>query len=172
MNAASGESQIYAALWNLVAATTGFLVGATCAGYFVHHPTMERSQPYHWATVMIGILLLGAYFSLPVPVISIGVAGIACGFQNALATHYRGMVLRTTHITGLLTDLGASFGMLLKGHRIASWKLMVPSLLVTSFFVGAVVGSIGYTNLKDQAILYSAVCYVTLGIALAKLRSF
>jgi|GEM_PF-5134493 len=43
-------------------------------------------------------------------------SGNACGFQNALATHY-GLVLRTTHVTGLLTDLGTNLGMRLRGHR-------------------------------------------------------
>ncbi len=170
MNAAIGHGYLYAALWNLLSATTGFFLGATCAGYFVHHPTMEQSQPYHRATIMIGLLLIVAYLFLPLPAISIGIAGVACGFQNALATHYRGMVLRTTHITGLLTDLGAAFGMCLKGHRIAAWKFAVPSLLVTCFFIGAAIGSFSYMRWEDQVILYAAFCYLALGMTLAKLQ--
>lgn len=51
------------------------------------------------------------------------------------------MILRTTHITGLLTDLGTNLGMRLRGHAIAPWKMLVPLLLVGSFFIGSGMGA-------------------------------
>ena len=68
-------------------------------------------------------------------------AAWACGMQNALATRYRGLVLRTTHITGLLTDLGQLIGMRLRGHPIEIWKITTPLLLAASFVAGAAIGS-------------------------------
>jgi uncharacterized membrane protein YoaK (UPF0700 family) len=62
--------------------------------------------------------------------------------QNALATRYRGLILRTTHITGLLTDLGQVIGMRLRGHPVESWKISTPLLLSLSFASGAAVGAI------------------------------
>ena len=40
------------------------------------------------------------------------VASAACGVQNGLATHWGGAVIRTTHVTGLFTDVGLLLGRL------------------------------------------------------------
>ena len=165
MEAVQGQRFNPAAALNLTTAALGFVLGAATAGYFIHHPTLEFSRPYGRAVIMIGVCLAAAHFSLgPLPPLSIGLAGFACGFQNALATHYRGMVLRTTHVTGLLTDLGTNLGMKLKGHQIARWKLWVPSLLVLCFFAGAVFGSILVIVPNRPALLILAGIYMAGGI--------
>ncbi len=165
MEAVQGHHRTTAAALNLMAAAFGFVFGATTAGFFIHHPSIEFSRPYGRAVTAIGLCLAGAHFTLDsIPVLSICLASFACGFQNALATHYRGMVLRTTHITGLLTDLGTNLGMRLKGHQVASWKLLIPTLLVVSFFIGALFGSTLVIALHSPALLILAVIYITGGI--------
>lgn len=165
MNAMEGITRISSAVLNLISAAAGFVLGAATAGFFIHHPTIEFSRPYGRAVTAIGTCLIGAHFSLEaLPVLSISLAGFACGFQNALATHYRGMILRTTHVTGLLTDLGTNFGMRLRGHPIARWKLLVPAFLVMSFFVGAVFGSVLEIILRGSALLILASLYIVGGI--------
>lgn len=165
MNAAESHHHISAAAFNLISAALGFVLGAATAGFFIHHPSIEFSRPYGRAVTAIGLLLVGAQFSFESqPALSIGLASIACGFQNALATHYRGMVLRTTHITGLLTDLGTNLGMKLKGHQIAFWKLLVPMCLVLSFFAGAFCGSFAVMILHLPVLLYLAGIYILGGI--------
>jgi len=72
-----------------------------------------------------------------IPVAAVGLGGVGCGLQNALATHYRGLVLRTTHVTGLLTDMGTNLGMRLRGHAVPLWKIAIPGLLVLSFLLGS-----------------------------------
>ena len=129
--------------WVLLAiAAGGFLCGAIAAGFLHHRPDLQPEEPYSPAIMALGLIFLGAYALLDVWAgLSVFVAGAGCGFQNGLANHYRGMVLRTTHITGLMTDLGTHWGMRLRGHRIAAWKLFVPGLLVLAFFTGAFCGS-------------------------------
>ncbi|MGL5016935.1 MAG: YoaK family protein [Luteolibacter sp.] len=165
MNAVEGHSRISAAAVHLIAAAVSFVLGASTAGFFIHHPSIEFSRPYGRAITAIGLCLVGAHFSFAtLPVLSICLASFACGFQNALATHYRGMILRTTHITGLLTDLGTNLGMKLKGHQIAIWKLMVPTCLVLSFFCGAVFGSVLVIFTIGPALLILAALYLAGGI--------
>jgi uncharacterized membrane protein YoaK (UPF0700 family) len=165
MNAVEGQSRISAAAVHLIAAAVSFVLGASTAGFFIHHPSIEFSRPYGRAITAIGFCLVGAHFSFAtLPVLSICLASFACGFQNALATHYRGMILRTTHITGLLTDLGTNLGMKLKGHQIALWKLMVPTFLVLSFFSGAVFGSALVLFMTGPALLVLAGIYLVGGI--------
>lgn len=153
--------------WTLVIAALSFVGGAMVAGFFIHHPSLDLNRPYGRSVSFIGLCLLGAHFSLDhIPWLAVCLAGFAFGFQNALATHYRGMVLRTTHLTGLLTDFGMSLGMRLNGHDIALWKLMVPGSLIVSFFLGSAAGAcivlwwhLPFALLLSLAYLFGGLCW-------------
>lgn len=149
----------------LAIATAGFIFGAMVSGFFVHHPTLEISRPYGRTITFIGGLLLAAHASLSgMPWLAVLLASCACGMQNALATHYRGMVLRTTHVTGLLTDLGTNLGMRLKGHQIAGWKLGVPVMLLGAFFLGALFGTLLHLRLPGRFLLVLGGLYFAGGL--------
>merc|ERR1719191_1161741 len=50
----------------------------------------------------------------------------ACGLQNGMATSYSGAVIRTTHVTGIATDVGLISGRLLMQFcrtRCAKWHV-------------------------------------------------
>lgn len=138
----SAQTGLHQSLANLVSATLGFLAGATSAGFFIHHPALEFSRPYGWAVAMIGVCLATSQLALAsAPAAAIGLTAFGCGLQNALATTYKGTILRTTHVTGLLTDLGSNIGLQLRGGNVSSQRILVPLLLVLAFFAGAIAGS-------------------------------
>jgi uncharacterized membrane protein YoaK (UPF0700 family) len=143
----------------------GFVGGAATAGFFIHHPNLQLERPYGRSVMGVGLLLMTCHPLLRVSVmLPCFLAAWACGMQNALATRYRGLVLRTTHITGLLTDLGQLAGMKLRGHPVDGWKLAVPLLLATAFAAGAAFGSL----LHLAAVPVTLVCgglYVAGGLA-------
>jgi uncharacterized membrane protein YoaK (UPF0700 family) len=74
------------------------------------------------------------------------------GLQNAVITKVSNAVIRTTHVTGLLTDLGIELGKMVyinsaafpKKVRANRLKLMIHAQLVASFFTGALLGAIGF----------------------------
>ena len=141
-----------------------FLVGATLAGFVIHHPTIDLTRPYGRTITSIGTLLLIAYFCVErLPVVSIGLAAFACGLQNALATHYRGVILRTTHLTGMMTDLGVTLGMRVRGHDVPAWKIRVPAMLMVSFFLGGLLAAYAHFSGHD-AIKLAGIGYVFAGI--------
>jgi len=136
------EPDTLAFLGNLFVAITGFLLGAVISGFTIHHPTLNQTMPYGRCLIFIGACLLLAHrFLDTVPHITLLLGGFASGFQNAMATHYRGIILRTTHITGLMTDVGSHLGMLIRGHQIAAWKIFVPSIVILFYFFGSVFGA-------------------------------
>ncbi|MFT4175859.1 MAG: YoaK family protein [Luteolibacter sp.] len=142
-----------------------FFCGALLAGILIHNPTLDFRRPYGRAITSIGILLLTA--SLLVgrfPVASIAFSALGCGIQNALAAHYRGIMLRTTHLTGMFTDFGVTLGMRLRGHEIPVWKIAVPFLLITSFFLGGVISAIAQFHGVD-AIAVAGGGYCVAGIS-------
>lgn len=77
------------------------------------------------------------------------------GLQNAVITKISRAVIRTTHVTGLVTDLGIELGKLLYLNNRADLppvranraRLRVHGQLIASFFVGALSGALGFKHL-------------------------
>ena len=166
-----GGQDAHATVIFLVAALTGFVLGATISGVFIHHPRLEFSRPYGRSVSSIGLLLVAAWLVLPrSEVLAVLLAAMACGFQNALATHFRGVILRTTHVTGLLTDLGVHIGMRLRGHEIDPFKIAVPFCLVVAFFAGAACGAYASVRLDDRVFLALGCTYLAGGVGWTMLK--
>jgi uncharacterized membrane protein YoaK (UPF0700 family) len=151
---------------NVATATFGFILGAIISGFLLHHPTLEMSKPYGRILSALGISLVAAHYSyLNFPILSIAIASAVCGAQNALASRYRGLVLRTTHLTGLFTDLGINLGMKLRGHMVEAWKLSIPLFITLSFLLGAIASSTFVLADKDNWMLVAGIGYLIGGIA-------
>jgi uncharacterized membrane protein YoaK (UPF0700 family) len=146
---------------SVTTATIGFIFGATISGYVLHHPTLEIRMPYGRILASLGVFLVATHFAYSqYPLLAIAIASAVCGAQNALASRYRGVVLRTTHLTGLFTD----FGMKLRGHTIEGWKLLIPICITFSFLAGAITSSALILHYRDNWILSAGVAYVLGGI--------
>ena len=142
-----------------------FFFGAVAAGFFIHHPTLDLWRPYGRTVSAIGGLFLAAAFLVSgYPLVSIGLAGFGCGLQNAMANHYRGIVLRTTHLTGMFTDFGVSLGMKARGHDIPTWKIAVPFLIILSFCLGGLCAVVLQKSGYDT-VLIAGVAYLVAGIS-------
>lgn len=146
-------------------AMLAFFLGATLSGFIVHHPDLDFARPYGRTVIAIGAIFLAAAWSLPrAPVTGIALAAFGCGVQNALASRYRGIILRTTHLTGLITDLGINVGMRLRGFDIPVWKLLVPVALIVSFFLGGLSGAGTYIVLRHDPVLIAGLVYGAAGV--------
>jgi uncharacterized membrane protein YoaK (UPF0700 family) len=84
-------------------------------------------------------------------------AAAACGMQNALATTHAGLVLRTTHVTGIVTDLGILIGHWLRHRRLEPWKLGLLTGLVAGFLGGGVAGTLAVHRFGRPALGAAAV---------------
>ena len=151
----------------------GFIGGAATSGFFIHHPTLDLRRPYGRSVIVIGLMLLLAELTMGRSlVIACFLAAWACGFQNALATRFRGLVLRTTHITGLLTELGQNLGMRLRGHEVEGWKIGTPLALAGAFLAGGAAAA--YLRLSHDlpVALFCGVAYVAGGVAWSVTKHF
>lgn len=74
------------------------------------------------------------------------------GMQNAIITKISDAQIRTTHVTGMVTDIGIELGKLAYVHRTADLdpvvanvrRLAMLAMLVGLFFGGGVLGALGY----------------------------
>jgi len=92
---------------------------------------------------------LSAHLLVPITVLLLC---FIMGLQNAVITKVSNAVIRTTHITGLLTDLGIELGKMVYINSAAfpqkvqanRRKLLIHAQLVASFFTGALLGAFGF----------------------------
>ena len=98
------------------------------------------------------------------------------GLQNALITKISRAEIRTTHLTGLTTDLGIEIGKLLywNGRRPsdsdvpvrANWrKLRIHATLIASFLAGGIAGALGFRYAGFISTVPLAVALATIAIA-------
>jgi uncharacterized membrane protein YoaK (UPF0700 family) len=136
-----------------------FFLGALISGVIIRRSELhERGAPYGVAMLMEAGLLGGAALLL-INGMSWGasLAAMAAGLQNALATSYSGAVVRTTHLTGIVTDLGVHFGHALRGEPIEWQRVKLLGLLFGGFLSGGLIGALLFPVLREYALIPAAV---------------
>lgn len=85
-----------------------------------------------------------------------GVLALAAGLQNAMVSNYSGAIIRTTHLTGVLTDLGVLIGHLLQGLKVDKARLKLFISILRSFILGGVAGAFFYRHWLGYAMFVPA----------------
>ena len=93
----------------------------------------------------------------------------AMGLQNSLVTSISNAVVRTTHLTGLFTDLGIELSQLFFYRQHEQRKKLRASIrlrltIISFFFLGGITGGVFYSLLHLQVLLL-AVAALWLGIS-------
>ncbi|OZI70818.1 hypothetical protein CAL22_13005 [Bordetella genomosp. 12] len=165
-----------------LAALLAFVCGAATSAWLINFARRGRlASEYALPLLLEAALLLlfglmGAsverflWLYLPLTVI------LLCyimGLQNAMITKVSRAEIRTTHITGMVTDIGIELGKFLYWNARATaaprvvadrQKLRVLSLMVALFFVGGLTGALAYARLGFAATLPLALLLAGLAI--------
>jgi uncharacterized membrane protein YoaK (UPF0700 family) len=143
-----------------------FFVGCVLSSLIISHRTLQIGHRYGVALVGEALLLAAAtYFFRNSSGLGDYLAAMACGLQNAMATSYSGAVIRTTHMTGIVTDLGIAVGLVVRRQPVEWRRVRLYLLLLTGFFLGGGLGTWGYFRLHDNALLVPAALCGLVGIS-------
>jgi uncharacterized membrane protein YoaK (UPF0700 family) len=164
-------------------AVFSFLAGSMSTAIlvsFARRRSLESLYAFPLLLEAILLLVFGAMassFAVGSPffwVSGVAVLAYMMGLQNAVITKVSGAVVRTTHVTGMITDLGIELGKLVyrnTGAREGQLpivadrrKLMALTRLIGSFFAGGVVGAIGFLQLSVWFVLPISVLLFVLAI--------
>ncbi|WP_414591333.1 YoaK family protein [Ancylobacter sp. G4_0304] len=140
-----------------------FILGAACSAIMVnwarlHHAGSEYAIPLTLeAFLLLAFGALGGYarHSGLALFLAVAVLCFIMGLQNATVTKMSGAKIRTTHMTGVVTDMGIELGKLLyMNHRrrpagvplvmADREKLKLLAMFLALFFCGGVVGALGF----------------------------
>jgi uncharacterized membrane protein YoaK (UPF0700 family) len=89
----------------------------------------------------------------------------AMGLQNSLVTSISNAVVRTTHLTGLFTDLGIELSQLFFYKTIEQKKKLISSIklrlsIISFFFIGGIIGGVFYTRIGIHTLLIGSIALI------------
>ena len=159
--------------WGLV--ILAFLLGAMLSGFIVQQGALRLGRRYGVVLMLESALLFAA-----TPLIhgdhdlGLYLASAACGLQNAMVSTYSGATVRTTHLSGIFTDLGIYLGHRLRGLEVDSLRIHICLLVASHFIVGATLGALGFMVWQERVLLAPATLtgVVGLGYAIYRHRHF
>jgi uncharacterized membrane protein YoaK (UPF0700 family) len=140
-----------------------FIAGAATTAVQVnwarqHHLRSEYALPLLLeAGLLLVFGLLGATLNRQTPFavpLTVLVLAYTMGLQNAVVSKISASQIRTTHMTGVITDLGIELGKIIYWNRNQTpadfqvranrTKLRLYSMLLSAFMVGGLVGAAGF----------------------------
>jgi uncharacterized membrane protein YoaK (UPF0700 family) len=155
-------SQLAAALANLdlsatlhfIAIIGSFSAGCVISGFIVQDSTLQLGRRYWVALLLEGGLLCAAVPMLyRNSIFGIYCASCACGLQNAMVSTYSGAVVRTTHLSGMFTDLGIFLGHALRGLPVDARRRRLCLLIISGFLCGGIAGAAAFRRWSYSALL-------------------
>ena len=142
---------------NIMYIVAGFLGGAVVSGAVIGSNSLRPSREYGWILGLEAASLVACVVFFNIDASSgLFFAAFACGLQNAMASTYLGLIIRTTHMTGIITDLGILIGHAVRHRRIKRWKIFFLSLVLFGFFAGGVAAFVAFRYLGVSSILVPA----------------
>jgi uncharacterized membrane protein YoaK (UPF0700 family) len=143
----------------------GFLAGAVLSGILIGGKRLIPGRRYGITLVIEGLIIgASAWLLLRNEPMGVPLAAMACGVQNAMASSYYGMILRTTHMTGIITDIGMMIGHWIRHREFRFWRIMLLIFILAGFFTGGVAGALGYRVGGMEALYVPAAGCIIAGI--------
>lgn len=163
-----------------VAAVAAFMGGAmTCAIMVNFARRRDLTSEYALPLLLEAALILtfglagsqlSSYRALLLP-LTVMLLSFLMGLQNAMVTKLSERVIRTTHMTGIVTDLGIELGRLVYWNRTRDLddihfvqanrdKLFIHASILGLFFVGGIVGALAFKSMGFSATIPIALLLV------------
>ncbi len=134
-----------------------FFCGSVLSGLIIMDAQLKMGRRYGVALALECLLLIGSTYAFNEKSIwGEYLACMAAGLQNAMVSTYSGTLVRTTHMTGVLTDFGALTGQWLRGIRVQGLKFKILFGILLAFFWGGFAGVLLYSKIGYFAMLAPA----------------
>ncbi len=157
------------ALWLIL-----FLAGAFISSFYISKVGRNKSFAYTVPIVfIILVLLFVAIFgyaynnSLPETEYFAGSLLFSMGVQNAMVSMISGSVVRTTHLTGMITDLGIDLSEAVHSvnaiNPVVKRRIMLRLTIIISFLLGGVIGGFLFLKIKFAS-FYIPICFLLIAL--------
>lgn len=145
-----------------------FLFGSFTSNFLVEL-NLKRNSNYVYllpiaieCSILFGSALFGQYIINKLPNLLAFLLLFAMGLQNALVTVISKSIVRTTHLTGLFTDLGIELSQLFFYKESSQQLRLLKSIrlrmaIISSFFIGGIAGGLAYSQIQLYALIIAGI---------------
>ena len=131
-----------------------YVAGSCYSGLILGSGQVQLGRRYGVPLSLVALFILLCWIFLPYyPRYALLWACAAMGVQNAMVSHYKGTIIRTTHLSGVLTDLGLAVGYCLRGLNVGRRRIILHLLILFGFLIGGLLASLIYPYLKLNSFL-------------------
>ena len=128
--------------WHFCFFLAAFVIGAMFSSFIIHGTELQLGHRYGLVLLMESLLLAFATILLNDGFQSaVYLLAMAAGLQNAMVSKYSGAIVRTTHVTGIFTDIGIELGNALRGQGIHRRKFSLLVVIGIGFIAGGMIGA-------------------------------
>lgn len=160
----------FSEVFKILSIIIAFILGSTISGYLVDGREFNLRRRYGYSMLILGMGLLILYFSVKDTWLFFYYLPFMVGVQNGLFISYKGVVVRTSHISGSITDAGVYFGHCLKGKKEDKWKVYFCIFTVLIFLFGGFLGIEFYFILGDMVFIVAGLGYIVVACIYFSLR--
>lgn len=171
-----------AALW-IMTVPGFFITGGIVSALFIDRRLSRNRRPQYTQVIfLVGLVLIavavlgstgqfsrfGESLDLSQDYKLLALLCLACGMQNAAVTSASGAVIRTTHLTGITTDLSIGLVRIFSKHlsedtlTIERRKAGIRIGLIGSFIAGSLAGSVFFLQFEYLGFLFPATISVVM----------
>jgi uncharacterized membrane protein YoaK (UPF0700 family) len=158
---ASGNFTLFMLLFSYLAL---FSLGSVLAGFLFYKRLKHLHILYTLLPITLGLMLWVSMRFVASEAVLLLVISLGMGLQNGTYFKVRGIMVRTTHMTGYLTDAAFSLGAVLKGNRHESWKVLWYFASILVFFIGGIVATWVVIASGKMVLDFIAAAYIALGL--------
>lgn len=146
-----------------------FITGSFISGLLIGQTPFYQTPNYGYGLLINCLLLINAaLFSIQDSMMPLLLTSLACGIQNALVASYKGLQLRTTHMTGNATDIGVHLANTITKKAPWSWQSNVLAVLIVGYIIGGIIGIYAHLSYPQWSLIYPAILSGTLGLIYLK----
>ncbi|MFM2214426.1 MAG: hypothetical protein RL427_1689 [Bacteroidota bacterium] len=159
----------YAVALTFLVFTLFFLMGSFTSNFLAELVLPKKPQQAHLLPILLEMLILiaVAFFGCAATIETVMGKVVAfallfaMGMQNSLVTKISQSTVRTTHLTGLFTDLGIELSQLFFYKKTEEVKKLRTNIylrlsIITFFFIGCVVGGIVFQYYQIKTLVLAA----------------
>ncbi|URL56972.1 DUF1275 domain-containing protein [Luteibacter flocculans] len=119
-----------------------FTLGCMASAWTIRSARWARGRACVAMLTMEGVLLVVAAHVLDGwPTVGTCLCALAIGLQNGASSLVTGAVLRTSHVTGMFTDLGIALGQRLRGATYDGRRARLCVVVIGTFIAGGIAGA-------------------------------
>jgi len=155
------------ALWALLGYMGLFSIGSVISGFLFYERTQGMKIMYTLLPITFGIVLYTTLKLTTNENILLQAISFGMGLQNGTFIKIRGILVRTTHMTGYLTDAAFSLGAVLRGNIHELWRFLWYFFSILIFFIGGIVATLLVSRIGIRTLSVLATVYVFVGIYVA-----